>query len=347
MEGKINLINNNISFESKIKPVKKTEDSSKKVVDKFISANKKVYENQNNGILPKKILWSSTAAFMSSVNLLGYGIFCMSKKIPKDKFLKGLPLALLASAAITGGLQHIFLLNAQKKWKDACDNFNNINKDKATGSILNSSPVSLANTIAQYDFASGIISLNPDMVYDPIQRRKLPKVIKHELVHAKQAEMIARSKDGIKKLNYATFVVIANKIKNKKIAKYAYDCMYKELQEDKDGKYNDTEFYLGSVKVNFKNYCRAVHDFLEGRDINADNVPVVIDENHYKEVVEKNGALSPEDTIKAEKYYEAWKNYKPIKLFDIFNPWSSYYQNIIEKEAYKENPTIFSRLANK
>ena len=41
------------------------------------------------------------------------------------------------------------------------------------------------------------------------------------------------------------------------------------------------------------------------------------------------------EKIKAEKYYEAYLNYPPLTILNLFNPFSPYRTNILEKEARK------------
>ena len=46
----------------------------------------------------------------------------------------------------------------------------------------------------------------------------------------------------------------------------------------------------------------------------------------------------------AEKYYNAQLEYPNVNFLSTYNPFSKYYDNLLEKEAYKESPTIITRI---
>ena len=43
----------------------------------------------------------------------------------------------------------------------------------------------------------------------------------------------------------------------------------------------------------------------------------------------------------AEKYLDAQINYPPLTAWNMLNPFSEYYNNLLEREAYKENPGFY------
>ena len=56
-----------------------------------------------------------------------------------------------------------------------------------------------------------------------------------------------------------------------------------------------------------------------------------------------NGNMIPEK-IKAEEYYNAQLEYKPLTFWNMFNPFSAYKNNLLEKEARKAARTKSGRL---
>ena len=104
---------------------------------------------------------------------------------------------------------------------------------------------------------------------------------------------------------------------------------------------------FGTYEVNTADYITAMNILLNNPNAGINDIPMIIDTDHYQEVINKKGALTPEEEKKADEYYKAMLEYKGVKLFAGINPWSSYYQNPLEKEAYKESPTFISKLADK
>ena len=118
----------------------------------------------------------------------------MTKKTCLKKMGIAVGLGILGNWAATA----IANKNYDKHFKKLRDYFELINDTHAN---LSDTTFCSFNTGAQCD-VNGNIALNRFAVIDPWQRFKAKYFIKHELVHARQDEMIARSKDGIKKLNY-------------------------------------------------------------------------------------------------------------------------------------------------
>lgn len=192
---------------------------------------------------------------------------------------------------------------------------------------------------------SGKIQFSKNMINDPIMSMNLDKIIRHELVHAKQYETIARSKDGIKKLNFAALYNIKKSIERNK-AKEGFDEIYTDLMNNLD-RYKDTRIELngGSAEVNLKDYVVALHTLLNNPDATYDDIPIVIDAQHYQEVIDKKGPLSNEEETKADKYYKAMLDYPELNFMSGINPWSSYRRNLLEKEAYQQYPGLITKLS--
>ena len=166
-------------------------------------------------------------------------------------------------------------------------------------------------------------------------------MIKHELVHAKQYETVARSKDGIKKLNYGVLMSSA-KIMNNKKAIAEMEEIYQDIVNDRTGKFDNVTLHITGADVDLKKYVTGVHTLLTCKNVGFDDVPMIIDKDHYEKLIADKGRLTPEEEEKANKYYEAQLNYPQITFWRLMNPFSAYYNNLLEREAYKENPNIIT-----
>ena len=173
----------------------------------------------------------------------------------------------------------------------------------------------------------------------------LKKSIKHELVHAKQFETIARSKDGIKKLNFAVASQTANSIKDIKGADEFYSKMVQEIKQDNIGKYNNLKINMNGSEVDAKKYITAVNTLIQNKDATYNDIPIFINEKHYQEVIDKEGGLTLDEEKKADEYFKALSEYSaPKNTFEAFNPFGEYRNNILEREAYEATPSIFKKI---
>ena len=102
----------------------------------------------------------------------------------------------------------------------------------------------------------------------------------------------------------------------------------------------------GAENVSLKDYITALHTLLNNSNAGLNDIPMIIDAKHYKKIIDKQGKLSLDEEKKADLYYKAMLNYTPGGFISALNPFSQYYQNLLEREAYKENPSIISRLAD-
>ena len=66
-----------------------------------------------------------------------------------------------------------------------------------------------------------------------------------------------------------------------------------------------------------------------------------IDKSYYENVRKQKGKLTPEEKQKAELYYQAQIDYPQLTVFQLLNPFSKYRDNLLEVEAYKENPGFY------
>lgn len=260
------------------------------------------------------------------------------------KSFKNIAVATVISSGISFALNKYFNSKTDENNKKLVQTFDEINTE--TNTKMADKMIYPKTAEAFYYPMSGKIQFNQNTVNDPILNRGINKKIKHELVHAKQYETVARSTDGIKKVNFAALNQIKKNIE-KANAKCSFDAIYDDIQNN-GNKYNDTRIKLmgGAVEVNLKDYITALHTLLNNPEATYNDIPIVIDSKHYQEVIDKKGKLTADEEVKADEYYKAMLDYKPISLLGALNPWSGYRQNILEKEAYKENPSIITKLSD-
>lgn len=326
--------------------------NSKTLTDTFMESVKKQEEIDTKGS------WGTRNMGMFSAQIPIYlGIFygsvqfvkaCASPKGQiKKSFGKAFKKIAIASALCGGmsfGLGKYFNSKTDENNKKLVQIFNEINTD--TNAKLADKMIYSQALEALYTPLSGKVQFNQNTINDPILNRSISKKIKHELVHARQYETVARSTDGIKKVNFVTLNQIKNNIEKAGV-KDGFDLIYEDIQNS-GNKYDDTKIKLmgGAAEVNLKDYITALHTLLNKPEATYNDIPIVIDSKHYQEVIDKKGKLTSEEEAKAEKYYQAMLNYPGITLLQILNPWSDYRQNLLEKEAYKETPSIMTKMSD-
>ena len=322
--------------------------------DKFLRDIEIVTKRQEKGTIFSKLFGSPTAVLTSCGGVLAYEIFSLAKlkKLKKsgDKaainqfkasFKKSFPLVCLAGVALLVGLQALFNMNSDKKYQALKDDFEKINKNtgaKLSETLINSSYIGALCTTKDCN-----VIFNKNLMVDPIYSKKLKKLIRHELVHARQYETIARSEDGIKKLNYAVAKSTAKTLSNP-LAKAEIQAIYDDINSDKTGKYDGVKFKNIAGEFVLKDYIKAIHILLTDEKATYNDIPIIIDAKYYENVRNQKGPLSNEEAVMAEKYYKAQMEYPDVNLFTTYNPFSKYYDNLLEKEAYKESPTFITRV---
>lgn len=325
--------------------------NQKTLTDSFIESVKNQEEIDTKGNWASRNMGMFTAQIPMYLGYLyGLGQLIKACSAPKGQLVKAFGKSFKnigITAAISGcaafAISKYLNSKTEENNKKLVQTFNEINTD--TNAKMADKMVYPQTGEAFYYPMAGIIQFNQNTINDPILSRNIDKKIKHELVHAKQYETVARSQDGIKKVNFVTLNQIKNNIE-KVNAKGSFDAIYDDIQNN-GNKYNDTKIKLmgGAVEVNLKDYITALHTLLNNPDATYNDIPIVIDAKHYQEVIDKRGKLSAEEEAKADEYYKAMLDYKSVNFFSALNPWSDYRQNILEKEAYKENPSIITKLS--
>ncbi len=251
----------------------------------------------------------------------------MTKKTCLKKMGIAVGLGILGNWAATA----IANKNYDKHFKKLRDYFELINDTHAN---LSDTTFCSFNTGAQCD-VNGNIALNRFAVIDPWQRFKAKYFIKHELVHARQDEMIARSKDGIKKLNYVILRAYAKHYSKNDLVKKYINQVYNEIISDTTHKY-DSAILKGKsgLETNYKGTIIGAKMLMDNPNIDINELPTVINQEHYQKVIDDMPPLTEEEEVQAEKYYEAMLDYTSF----TFWKYRKYRNNLLEKEAYKENP---------
>ena len=318
--------------------------------DKFISDVHNVLENEKKGDALSRFMWAPTAFVPGFAGIFGYEAFTLRRMKSLKKagnmdavldlklsFRKSFPLVILAGIAFTAGVQYLLNKNSDKKYEKLKAEFNEINT--STSAYMAESTFRSSVKGAFYSPISGRVSINQNMINDPFMRRKCKKILKHELVHAKQYETIARSENGIKKLNFAVMKSASN-ILNTPEAKAELSAIYNNIISDNTGRYDGFVLPVSGAEVDLKNYVTALYTLLNNENAGVDDIPMVIDTKHYEKVRSEKGPLSKEEETKAEAYYQAQLDYPQLTAWQLLNPFSKYRDNLLEREAYKENPGI-------
>lgn len=316
--------------------------------DEFIKGVNKEAEKQKKGNFFSRYLGYTTAMFATVVPAIVYEFVTLfnikNTKITPKTFIRNTGLLLSGGMALGAGLTYLFNSRTDKNFEKLKKEFEKINTStdaKLSGTFRSNIAGAYCNS------ASGNIIINQNIMNDPIFSKSIKKLIRHELVHARQFEMIARSKDGIKKLNYATFANLKEIAKKNPAIKNEFIQIYNDVQNDKNGKYDNVKITINGEQYDFKKYIEFVNILLTKEEASYDDFPIIIDAEHYNKVIEKKGKLTPEEEVKAEEYFKALTNYTNVTFANAFNPFGGYRNNILEQEAYKENPSLFMRLFGK
>ena len=326
--------------------------------DKFIAAVDSIAKKEQHGGFMSKYMWSPTAFFTGaalpciyeSITLIKARRLKLGGSTPELKallkhFKRNLALLIIGGIGVMEGLQCYFNSQTDKNIKNFRKTFDKINTKSSAE--LDDKTFRSTYKGAFCNSLNGKVSVNRNLINDPIFATRLKGLIKHELVHAGQFETIARSEDGIKKLNDASVAKVANIAKSSYETKKEFEEIYKAVSEDTIGKYDKVTIKLSGADVNFKNYINAIHILLNDEKAGYNDIPMILDMSHYDNIIKEKGKLSTEEEQKADMYYEALLQYSDITPINALNPFGSYRSNILEKEAYKENQSWFMNIFNK
>lgn len=346
----------NLNFkEKKQAPVK----GSKRIycADQFIVDLHRQEEKRIEGDFFAKKIGSPTAFYGGSAIFLSgeLALLLMSKLRAKKGFateelkkiynkkiklaLMGLMAGTIAFMAIVQSWQNKMIDKKTPMTKKLLDEYGNDTSAKLADDNLRSILLG-----AQYSPINGSIEINKNYINDPIGKLMLKKYIKHELQHARQFEMIAGLENGIEKINYATFKMLADFMKKNPVALMQVQNVIEDVNNDKTGRYDNVKIPMSGAEVNFKDYVKTLEILVNNDDVKPEDLPILIDVDHYQKALEKRGPLSEEEKIKAEKYYKAMIDYPIMTGFNLMNPFSGYWKNLLEKEARKASRSKTGRI---
>ncbi len=326
--------------------------------DEFISGVNAIAEKERKGGFFSKYFWSPTAIFAGVSLPLIYEsqLLIRGRRLKIDgsrhdlkklfkNFKRNMLLISAAGLGLTQLLQYYFNSNTDKNFALFKQKFDKINTK--TSAELDEKTFRSMYKGAYCNSLNGKVAINKNLINDPIFSNRLDGLLRHELVHAKQFEMVARSKDGIKKLNYAPIASTVKRAKQSPQTVKEFEDIYNIAVNDTEGKYDNVTISLSGAEMNFKEYIKAVHILLNNENAGYNDIPVVADMSHYEKIIAEKGALTPEEEEKANQYFDAIINYSDINPLNAFNPFGSYRNNILEKEAYKENQSWLMRIFNR
>lgn len=329
------------------RPIFRQEPTEKdfSATEKFISDTNLLYEKNSKGNWFTRNFRSTTASIIACSLILAYETIALIKakkiKNPEEKkelaqkFLIGLLPVSLASLGAFFGVQKLIEKDSEKYQEKNEELFNKINK---TNAKYNKKTISSGTIGAMYDVASGDVTVNNTFTNDPIGRLSIKKLLKHELEHARQFELIASLDDGIERMNHAfikNFYVVMKK--NPEAVKEIL-IMEDELKKDVEGKYNDIKIKIGntySEGISAKKFIIALKMMHDDENIDYKKLPMLINKEHYEEAIKNRGKLTEAETKEAEAYLDAYSNYPNMNFWQVINPLSKYKTNPLEKGARK------------
>ena len=280
--------------------------------DKFIEEMKKQDESFSEGNWYTKNFGTTTGA-IPLLMVCAYELYALLKikKLKKEilpekfdkiktKYLRNIMIGFVGAIPASIGINKYLHSKTDENYIKISQKFEKYNENtnaKLADKFIYSSFIG-----AMYNPISGIVQINKNIVNDPITGRKIDKLIKHELVHAKQYETVARSKNGIKKINYAVVNNIKQNAQSNPIIREAFEEIYRDYKKS-PSKYKDTVITIngGGSKVKFKDYIEAIHIMLHNPKAGLDDIPMIVDKKHYQNIIDKQGPLSEKEEEKAEK----------------------------------------------
>lgn len=342
---RIQSVNNFQIYDTKPSFRQEIPEKSFALTDSFISETEQLSKKNKEGNWLAKNLRSITASWVSCGLVLAYELAFVAKiknitdniqkKKMSKKFLIGLAPVCLLAIGVFAAIQKAIDKNAHKSAKENENLFNSLNK---TNAKYNKDSMNSMTTGAVYDVISGNVTVNGSYSSDPLGRLKLKKLLKHELEHAKQFEMIASLEDGTEKLNYTILKSFAEAIAKTPGAVREINSIYEELQNDTEGKYDNVKINIGGSHndgVSVKKYITGIKLLLDDKNIDYKKLPMIINKEHYQEALKKRGELTEDEKKEAENYLKAFQNYPPLNIWNTINPFSAYWTNPLEKGARK------------
>ena len=342
-------LNNNITNTNfKQKDDRKLFNPSPYSANQFITDLNKEEEIRLNGGFLSKTIGSPTAYFGGLGIILLGELACFAKILSKKK--SGFPtpdlkkafknkILLALGGVITAGIafgitvqnwQNKIINKKSAKPQEFLEKYGNDTSAKLSENNLRSTLIA-----AQYNSLNGVIEINKNYLNDPIGKKLIEKYMKHELQHARQFEIIAGLDNGLEKLNFVSIYPVVQFVKKNPIALAQFKDIINDINNDKQGVYDNVKIPITGAKVDLKKYIKVIEIMINNPQAKPEDIPMLIDVEHYKKALAKRGPLSEKEKIKAEEYYQAALKYPLMTGMNLLNPFSGYRSNILEKEARK------------
>ena len=316
--------------------------------NKFITDLNKGEEKRVNGGLGARTFGSPTARIGSLGIILLGELACLAKicskknsdiptpelkKAFKNKILLalgGIITAGIAFGVVVQSWQNKIINKKSTKPQEFLEKYGSDTSAKLSDNNLRSTLIA-----AQYNMLNGVIEINKNYLHDPIGEKMIEKYMKHELQHARQFEMIAGLDHGLEKLNFVCIYPTVQLVKKSPLALAQFKDIIKDVNNDTQGIYDNVKIPISGAKVDLKKYIKVIEIMINNPQAKPEDIPMLIDVEHYKKALAKRGPLSEKEKIKAEEYYQAALKYPIMTGINLLNPFSGYWSNILEKEARK------------
>lgn len=357
MSISINPINNN---NYKTKNVNFSGDSQNKPRGKNYYTY--VSDKHNPATTP---IWATVATYLLPIFGTSFlSVHFASKYIEKNKpNLKNKGLAIMGISLVTATIAAVLAQNLiiNKKKLKPISKEEQIEKEKqiqkVVADLAKQKDVKL-NGVMFYDFQkngndtitnagfdqqTGYLILNSKFKDTNLEIKEVTPLIVHELTHAKQFENIAKTQDGLIRINK---ILLRSELKLKKqneidkiLATDEKDlpALAKINIHKTDGTYTLTNEELDE-KCEIKK-LKAIKMYLKNPDTPPNELPMMVNEDYYKTAIKGKPPLTEEESKKVESYLSYMESDKFIdahkgKIGKSLKTTTAYFDNPIEKEAY-------------
>lgn len=198
-------------------------------------------------------------------------------------------------------------------------------------------------THAAFDMQTGYLMINTKFKDTNLDEKEVTPFIIHELTHAKQFENIAKSENGLTRLNK---IIMRSEIKSKtpQEINQILNTNEKDIPALADKNIHKTDGTYSMTNEELDKKCeikklQAIKMYLNNPNVPSESLPVMIDEDYYASAIKGKTPLTAEEQKKVEKYLtymesDKYINAKEGKIGKSIKSTAAYFDNPIEKEAY-------------
>lgn len=196
----------------------------------------------------------------------------------------------------------------------------------------------LKSAIASFDGLTGDLTLNSKFKDTDLSIEEAKPFIVHELEHAKQFEKIFRTKDGIYDLNLG-WVKKADKMTGLLFKRDLLKAKYEDIPAlmKADMNKHPENYYLiepeKELQENIRMY-KAVKMYNGNQNISKYDLPLIVDEDYYNQVVKNKPPATLEEAASAKIYLDYLLSDKGAKA-NVQTNFLAYANDPMEQEAYQ------------